>query len=1318
MNLDAYLAQDRRHTLARQELLPDRTTGSVLFADISGFTTLTESLRHRFGPRRGAEELTKHLDAVFAALIAEVERYGGSVIGFAGDAITCWFDEMNKGRGMRDEKQAAQRAVACGLSLQAAMRTFATITLPEMEPVLLALKVAVASGVARRFVVGDSRYGYLDTLAGATINRTAVAEQLANRDELIIDAATARLLGEALTLHQWRTDPHTGMSFAVVSGLTGDILPSQEAPSALLDPEQVRPWLHPTLYERQQVGKISFLAEFRPCVALFIRFTGIDYDGDDAGRQLDIFIQQTQQLAAQYDGALLHLIIGDKGSYLYLNFGALSVHEDEAQRAAKTALALRQMAQTHPWLDPLQIGLAQGVMWTGSYGAATRRTYSAFGADVNLAARLMQTAAAGEILVSDRLQQQLAHSFTIGPEQKVTLKGNSKPAFVFTLRDQPQSRFVRLQEPHYALPMIGRTAELRLITEKLHLGQSGHGQLIGLVAEAGLGKSRLVAEAIRSAQEAGFISYGGACQSYALNTPYHPWKSIWQAFFGLDPDDPLPAKVGQLKEVVRTYAPSRRQALPLLSVLLNIHIPDNDFTRTLEPKTRQSALHALLEDCLKAAAQKRPLLLIVEDSHWLDALSHDLLVQLAQALSHFPVCFLLAYRPPKGTSPAASRLESLPHFTKIQLHELDEIEGTQLIEAKLAQLYPSRSEPLPIALVETLMARSQGNPFYLEELLNYLRDRGLDPDALPQIELPDSLHTLILSRIDQLHEQEKNILRVASVIGRLFPAAWLTGYYPELGDFPQVKASLEQLHNLDITPLDSPEPELAYLFKHIVTHEVAYENLPFATRAQLHERLARYLEKAYAASPPLEALAFHYGRSDNTTKKRDYFRKAGDAARQTFANQAALDYFSRLYPLLDNLPEQIELLLDQGAVEELIGEYTNAETSYRSALALAEDCADRLAIARCQLELGELLRMRGEYAAAEDYLQQARTGFALLDHKANLAHTCLTMGIVMVLQGQRDDGQQEMEDGLKLAQEAGETKIAAMALNSLGNVAIMRSDYEAAQSLYEQSLAIGQAMGDKRQIAHARNNLGILAYRRHDYAAAQAFYQQSLTLCLEMGDKAGMANAFVNLGNLAFAQGKYPAAQLAHEQSLALCQEMGNKAGITAALGNLGRVAQEQGDYATAQTLYEERLVLSREIKNKRGIATGLLNLGNLAYKQKNSRAAQAAYTEGLRLGQEMNDKAYLAYNLSGLAGVATLLSDFPRAARLAAVVTNLRLNITSITWLRIEEAIYQEVASAVRAQLDEAAFQAAWADGTAMSLEEAVAYALDEMALPAPFYY
>jgi hypothetical protein len=582
---------------------------------------------------------------------------------------------------------------------------------------------------------------------------------------------------------------------------------------------------------------------------LFVRFTGIDFDSDEAESQLNSFIQHMQKTAARHGGTLMDITIGDKGSYLYINFGALSAHEDDPKRAVNTALRLQEVTKELDFLQSLQEGITQGTLRVGAYGGQTRKTFGALGDEVNLAARLMTTAAAGEVLVSGLVHQAVQQYFVFEPRPSLPMKGKAEPVPVFALTGERKQRAVRLQEPSYALPMVGREQELKIIEEKLELALAGKEQVIGIVAEAGIGKSRLVAEVIRLAHKKGFVGYGGVCQSDGVNTPYLAWKSIWSAFFDLDPSAPLKKQIRSMEHTLEDYAPGRLQGMPLMNVVLDLAMPENDFTSNLEPQYRKSTLTTLLEDCLRAAAKDQPILIVIEDLHWIDTLSHDLLDDLAKMLADSLVCFVLAYRPPQITRLQAPRLESLPQFTKIELHELNKVEAEQAIRAKLAQLYPARGEAVPVQLVDKLMSRAQGNPFYLEELLNYLRDRGLDPrdpDDLEKIELPDSLHTLVLSRIDQLSEREKTTLRVASIVGRLFRAAWLTGYYPALGELAHVKVDLDNLESMDITPLES-EPELAYLFKHIVTHEVTYESLPFGLRAQLHEQLARYLERQVAA---------------------------------------------------------------------------------------------------------------------------------------------------------------------------------------------------------------------------------------------------------------------------------------------------------------------------------------------------------------------------------------------------------------------------------------------------------------------------------------
>jgi predicted ATPase len=349
------------------------------------------------------------------------------------------------------------------------------------------------------------------------------------------------------------------------------------------------------------------------------------------------------------------------------------------------------------------------------------------------------------------------------------MKGEPQPVFAVT--GISHHRAARLPEPAYRLPMVGRQAELAFIDEKLKLALQGKGQVIGITAEAGMGKSRLIAEVIRLARKRGFTGYGGACQSSGTNTPYLVWQPIWQAFFDLDPEMPQRKQIRLLEGELEDRVPERLDSLPLLGLVLNLPLPDNEFTGALDPKDRKSALEILLEDCLKSAIRETPLLIVLEDLHWVDPLSHDLLETLARVSENLPICFVLAYRPPALVRLQEQRVEKLPHFTRVELQDLTASDAEQLIRAKLAQLFPERTGALPKALAEELTLKSQGNPFFIEELINYLHDRGLNPydtHALKELELPASLQTLILSRIDQLTEPQKVTLKVASIIGRVY----------------------------------------------------------------------------------------------------------------------------------------------------------------------------------------------------------------------------------------------------------------------------------------------------------------------------------------------------------------------------------------------------------------------------------------------------------------------------------------------------------------------------------------------------------------------
>ncbi len=1154
-----YIPMDRRHALAQGQTLADRTYGAALFADISGFTALTEALVHELGPQRGAEELTRYLNLVYDAVIDELHRYGGSVIAFAGDAITCWLAGDN-----------GLRATACALAMQRAMQQFGAVSTPAGSTVALAMKAAVAAGPTRRFLVGDPTRRVIDALAGETLVRLANAEHQAQRGETVVDGDTLRAFDDAVEISDLRHDAEAGQTVGVVTGLRQVVTdaPWPALDTHMLSDEQMQIWLLPQVYERLRRGLGNFLAELRPTVALFLRFSGIDYDrDDDAGAKLDAYLRWVQAIVARYEGTLIDLNIGDKGSYLYINFGAPLAHEDNADRAAAAALAL----QSHPdalwYIEAVQIGISQGRMRAGAYGGTNHRTYGVLGDEVNMAARLMMAAKPGQILVSLAARRSISKGFILEELPPIRVKGKSEPAMIFALTGTQQMRGFHLTKATYTLPMVGRQAELALVTQKIAQVTQGRGQIIGLTSEAGLGKSRFVAEIIQLAAEQGFACYGGECESYGLNSSYLAWQPIWRGIFGVDATWSLPQQIHVLEDKLQKIHRMLPTRLPLLSVVLNLDIPDNDVTRSLDAKLRKALLEALLEECLRAEARQAPILIVLEACQWLDPLSYDLLETIGQAIAQLPVLLLLAYRPNEPERLRTTNSSKLPYYSEIALSPLTPAEAAEFVRIKLVQLLGDVAI-VPPTLIERLTAQAEGNPFYLEELINYLHYRGIDfqnSTALEQVELPDSLQRLVLSHVDQLSESQKITMKVASVIGRIFSAAWLYGIYPELGDPERIQTDLETLHQQELMLREPTEPELIYLFRQVITQGVTYESLPHALKTVLHEQIGGYIEQAYPAALDqyLDLLAYHYDRSANGAKQRHYLRKAGAAAQANYANVVAIDYFERLVPLLPDA-ERGEVLLQVGEVYDIVGDYAQADTCFRAALTLAEQQRDPRLQAQCQIALGELRRKQSQYEEAASYFAQAQT----------------------------------------VAEQIGDQASVAKALVCAGSLALYQGNYRAAENFYTESLAIRRQLDDQPNIAKVLNNMAITAASQVNFTRARSLFEASLTIRRHLQDKWAVATSLNNLGQLALDQQAYDEASTYLEEAVASQRLIGDKWMLGNSLVNLGNALRGQGNYTDAYPLYTESLYINRELGDRWMLAYLLENIGVLLALQGNAEHA------------------------------------------------------------------------------------------------------------------
>lgn len=1178
----AYIPHDRRRALAAGRELDDRVNGAALFADISGFTPLTELLANELGAERGAEELANTLNRLFEAIIDDLRRHEGEVLYFSGDAITCWLDGDD-----------GLRAAACAIRMQETMAAVGTVTTPGGDTVDMSLKVAVAVGSARRFVVGNPEIQRIDVLAGELIDHLAAAEQLAAKGDVILDESALASLGDRVVIQAQRLDVSSGRMCAIPERLTVDVpqVDPQSGFEAIPD-EVARQWVLPTVYARLRTGGGAFFAELRPAFPIFVRFGGIDYDDDpDAIAKLDDFVRQVQEILDRYGGNLLQITVGDKGAYLFAAFGTPTAHEDDAVRCVTAALELRQLDET-THATGLQIGISTGRIFSGTYGHSMRSTFTCLGDAVNLAARLMGHADEGSVLVSDDVVRNTGWRFEWHELPPLVLKGKAEPAIAHRL-ERAQVEVSRWQQ-RYTLPMVGREAELDAIDERLKIALQGSVQVLGITAEAGIGKSRLIADVLDRLRDGGHDVIFGDAQAFGRNMSYLVWREAWWSIFGLV-DEPESRQIERVVTKLRTIDENLVRRAPLLSTLLGIEIPDNDFTSTFDAKLRKASLENLLIDALRAELAREPLVIVLEDCQWIDQASIDLLEVLIRGCAGLPLFVLLAYRV-EIESDTRQRFQQLTTFTELELHDLTRDDMRRVTLAKLTQQFGDSVRPAP-EVVELIVERGEGNPFYVEELVNLFRRSGVDvadPAGVRDFGLPDSLHALALSRVDALDEGPRRAGKVASVVGREFDEPTLPGAYPDLGSADEVTVHLHALGDADLVVQDADRYR-SWLFRHALSRDVAYESLPFSLRATLHEAVAAYIERREidALDLNLDLLAYHYWHSDNAEKKIHYLRRAGQSAKASYANAAAIEYFGRLAQVVEPA-DRAAALRELGEVLELVGDWTRAEEIETEALSLAQVSGDLASVGWSEAALAEVARKQGRFDETTERLERALAAFD------------------------------------SIGNEAGKGRV----LHLAGTVYAQQGDLGAAQGKYETSLVIRRALGDQAGEASLLSNMGIVAEYSGDLDASRRFHEQALTVRSALGDRWAIAVSRTNLGMIAVLQDRHGEARDLFDEAMRLNREVGDSWMVAISHNNLGNANRGLGDAATARRHYAD---------------------GATAYRPYRDRWATAFLLEDIALLAAMEGDAVASL---GLLGSADRLRDEIEAPRAAALEKELQKNV------------------------------------------------------------
>ncbi|MBN1180220.1 MAG: DUF2791 family P-loop domain-containing protein, partial [Anaerolineae bacterium] len=809
--------------------------------------------------------------------------------------------------------------------------------------------------------------------------------------------------------------------------------------------------------------------------------------------------------------------------------------------------------------------------------------------------------------------------------------------------------------------LVGRRAEVARLHAALDDVQSSATRVVFVEGEAGIGKTRLVQVVLEEARARGLTPLLGAGQSIEQQTPYRAWRDVFAAYFDLGALTEPGARRRQVQAAVAQIAPEQAARLPLLNALLDLDLPDTPLTAALDPDLRRQNLHLLLLTLLEAWADRQALVVILEDAHWLDTLSWQLVEQVVRTFWVYgmPLLVAIVNRRLDVGHVGAEALEGLKELPFCETLHIEGLEAADVVELAARRLGVPVGT-LPEALAALVQDRSGGNPFFAEELVHALRDRNVIQTSpagaaiVGSLEeaaqtLPDTLHGLILARIDRLPLARQYVLKVASVIGRSFaftPLHVVYGRWYAATSAVDLRAELLGLDQSDFTFVEALEPELVYVFKHIIAQEAAYQTLLFAQRRELHALVAEW----YAGQPGqyayLPLLVYHSHHAGLSEQERHYAGLAGEQAARYYDNANAVRYFSRAMALTpETEPEaRYALLLGREAVYDVLGEREAQAEDVAALAALAVVVGDDRKCATAALRQALYARAVDDYPTALASAQRAvqlagQCGDVLIE-----AQGLHAWGRILRQQGESAASRERLEQALALARRSGNRQEEARSLYDLGSTLYQDADYEGARARYEQAQVLYRELEYKPGLVQCALMFGALHYRMGEYVAAQEQYRQALSDSQSIGWRYGQAFALNSLGNNAFELGDYHTAQTHHEQALAMGREIGHREGIALSLDTLGLIYTMQGDYAHALTYGQGAMALQREIEDTYSLGYTLNHLGLAWLGLGEVEQAEAAFGEALRLRRDLGQTAAALDDLGGLARAALLRDALPQA--------------------------------------------------------------------------
>jgi predicted ATPase/class 3 adenylate cyclase len=1055
------------------------------------------------------------------------------------------------------------------------------------------------------------------------------------------------------------------------------------APGPAIGPERApRSYTPAHLTEKILQARLSLEGERKQVTVLFADLKAsmellADRDPEEARQILDPVLERMMAAVHRYEGTV-NQIMGDGIMAL---FGAPIAHEDHAVRACYAALAMQAelrrysegVRRTQGLAVHFRIGLNSGAVVVRAINNDLHIDYSAIGQTVHLAARMEQLAMPGSILLTPATLRLVEGAVEVNPLGPMPVKGLPEPIAVYELTEAgPRRSRFQAAAARGLTRFVGREGELEQLRQALGRAASGQGQVVAMVGEPGVGKSRLVWEVTHSPRVHGWLVLQAGSVSYGQATSYLPVIDLLKSYCAIDDRDGPRAVQEKLTGKLLTLDRSQEGSLPALLALLDAPTEDPQWA-TLDPPQRRRRTLEAVKRLLLRESQVQPLLLVVEDLHWIDSETQALLDGLVESLPAARLLLLVNYRP-EYQHPWGSRT----YYTQLRLDPLPPEGAEALLGALLGP--DAGLDPL----TRLLIARTEGNPFFLEESVRALAETGALLGArgayrlarpLPTVQVPATVQAVLAARIDRLPPGDKALLQTASVVGKDVPLVLLQAIAEAAED--ALHAAIGRLQAAEFLYEAGIFPDLEYTFKHALTHEVAYGSLLQERRRALHARIVEAIERLYPdrLAEHVERLAHYALRGEVWDKALLYGRQAGEKAMTRSAYREAVGYVEQALSALPHLSETLDTrvqaidlrltlrtaLLPLGdlrrilaclreaealaeALDDLrrlgqvsrflsnyfyfIAEYDQAIAAAQRTLALATASGDVVLRAFANQYLGRAYHAQGDYRRAIECLGQAVASFEGAQRRERFGQVILPAVISRVWLswchaelGTFAEGRTLGAEGLRIAETVAHPGSLMVSSWGIGLLALRQGDLPRALPLLERVVGLCQDVDLPWWFSWMAPALGAAYTLAGRVADAVPLLTQAMEQTMAMERVDFQAFCRLSLGEAQLLAGRLEEAHTLAEQALALArahQERGHEAYALRLLGDIA-VQRKPPARDQAEAHYRQALALASELGMRPLAAHCHRGLGTLYTKIGRLEQARAELSTAIELYRGMD---------------------------------------------------------------------------------------------------